>query len=181
MKCKIFNPDIQTFALRFGPQDEIIRCTRADFNLNFDTHTITVNSDCGRFTAHYAESVDFVRQITNTSKSAFLDKISRRSEFDLCESKRLTIANLEKFWTSIADEYDDPEFALQLQKISIQQITAKNAKEFFYKVDSITGNLLEACQIVIAMDYPDSAKTIASVFEEYFKPVFEEKKQSKKV
>lgn len=176
MKCKIYNPDIQVVALRFGPQDKIVHCTRADFNLNFDTHTITINSDCGRFTAHYAEPANFVQQIMNTPKSAFLDKISKKSKFDIWESKRLTIANLEKSWTSIADEYDDPEFALQLQKISIQQLAAKNAEEFFYKVDAITGNLLEAWQIAIAMDYPNSAKTIATVFEKYFKPAFAEAK-----
>ena len=104
-------------------------------------------------------------------KKEFLDKITKRSEFDLADSKRKTAEKLEKIWPSISDEYDDPGFALELQKIAIHKINAKNAKDFFYKVDAITGNLLEPQQIIISMDYPDSAKIVAYIFEEYFKSI----------
>lgn len=171
MKYTVTTPRIKKYALRFGPDDEVIRCTRADFNLDFDKHTVTVCSDCGTFKAQWEKAGDFIQQISNTSKKEFLDKITKRSEFDLADSKRKTAEKLEKIWPSVSDEYVDPSFALELQKIAIHKVNAKNAKDFFYKVDAITGNLLEPQQIIISMDYPDSAKIIACVFEEYFKSI----------
>ena len=68
MKYTVTIPHIKKYALRFGPDDEVIRCTRADFHLNFDKHTVTVRSDCGTFKAQWEKVGDFVQQISNTSK-----------------------------------------------------------------------------------------------------------------
>ncbi len=67
----------------------------------------------------------------------------------------------------IEDEYGDSSFALELQCIAIKRIETKSPKEFFFKVNTVTGGLLEPAQIAIVMDYPDSAKIISKVFKEY--------------
>ena len=162
MQCKIVNPRTTTYNMRFDAKEDpdmYWRCMWARINLDHDNFTLSVTSDCGDYSYswHVTESETFRQLMCRINPDYLLGKISSRSRFDIEQSKKETIDNIQKYYT------DEEDIEDKIEEISELECGEEG---FYMAVDRIMDDIdFESIECV--KDYPDGAKVFCRIFAEY--------------
>lgn len=172
MKYKEVKPNVSQHVLKFDREEDenmFWRCNWARITLDHENYSMTATTDCGDYSYTWCATPDsesFLELMCRIDRWYLLDKIANRSDFNLEESKRKTIENLQY----VDESYLPPYTNIEQMKNEINEIEIEDDRYFLTEVERITDDQLDSESIEIAMEYPKSAETFCEVFCDYLQP-----------
>lgn len=170
MKIEKLNPEIYVYEIKPSHEDaEYTECLWARFTFDCDAGSLTITSDAGDYSYlwGYNEHEHFMHLMSRINKSYLLNKIASMDVFNLQESKRKTIENIEFNGYECYGIKSDEEW--KEIKEQINDIMWVSEEGFYERISSIVPDI-DVEEIYAEKEYPHGAVILANWFEEYLKP-----------
>lgn len=167
MEVTKMTPNITVYSLTPNKNEDMYcRCMWAKVTLDHDSYALSVISDCGNYTYKWGkrEHEPFLSLLSRLDKDYLLGKIADRTKFNLEESKKATLNNLEYYKDE--KEYDEAvEFITELDDVG--------EEGFYTRIDGMF-RWIDFESIEIVKDYPAGAITFCDLFIDYLQPQLKE-------
>lgn len=176
MKINVTHPDILRIQYRPESKDKgFAACLWANFDLDMETDTLTITSDCGTFSYGYWDvgPRGFLKFLAGLDEDYLLGKLAKRSEFDLeatVEGMRETLEEADEFSTRKINRL------IQDLREKLEYCNDDGRSEYAALEEWNEEHDLELCDLFEAVyyDYPAYAKRIVGIFIDHIKPKLRE-------
>lgn len=170
MKIENITPNVKQIYITQEKTDEDYgSCLWCKITFDLDSYTLLAESDCGNYTYGWTptpKTESFIDLMCRIGKHYLLNKISDETEFDIEESKRKTIANLDDYLFQCVSEYQEC-----INRIN--EIGNCEDELFYRECDDILGDY-EICDsfeiIEIIKNYPTRAIRFVDIFKNIVQP-----------
>lgn len=181
MKIEEVKPAIRQFKYRQEKTDpDYGTCMWATFNLDTESYTLYIESDCGNYAYGWTPTPDhesFIRLMSRIDEGYLLGKIANADQFNFEVSKEKTIANIREYF-----EYDIYLEEI-MEEIEYRICFTGSEHDFFDNFDDLLNgySVSDTFEIIhTEMEYSAGAKRIAKIFCEVLQPILKEECRKEK-
>ena len=176
MQIEEIEPRTVTYRLTPDREDgEYHSCMWARYIFDCDNGRLNINSDAGDFSYGWGHNVheEFMHLMGRVDGGYLLNKLSRRSEFNIAESKAGTIRNIREYGPGCMGMEGQEQLEAKMEEI--QDIDGGASEETLLQevYDIIPGIDWEYIEIV--KEYPYGAVIVVEMFMKYLQPVIKER------
>lgn len=176
MKINVTHPEILRIQYRPEPNDKCYpACLWANFDMDMETDTLTITSDCGTFSYGYWDvgPRGFLCFLCGLHEDYLLSKLAKATEFDL----EATVEHMKELLEE-ADEYSASKIGKLVQDLRERLEYREECGKTEYGVldEWNEEHDLGLCDLWedVVRDYPTYAKRIVGIFIEHIQPKIRE-------